>query len=160
MATIYRYKFSPDFVKKLLIFTDIHRYDEIPIFREAWLKWLEENISDILVEERRLLGLGYKGNVRDKMYKSVRYYYKNKDTTASSPKKRRNYCRVSSKVLEAMDKHIREKDEKPSVSFHHFIETHGALITEAKVDLGDVKDIDLKIKKTYKNRYFRINNNN
>ena len=35
-----------------------------------------------------------------------------------------------------------------------------ALIAEAKVDLGDVKDFDLKIKKTYKNRYFRINNNN
>ena len=160
MATIYRFKFSPSFVEKLLLFTDIHRFDDIPVFREAWLKWSEENISNILEEERRLVGLGYKGDVREKMYKSVRYYYKNKDNKESSPKKRRNYCRICPKVLEAMDKHIRENDKKPSLSFNDFIETHRMLVVEAKADLADVRDIDLKIKKTYKNRYFRINNNN
>ena len=57
MATIYRFKFSPSFVEKLLLFTDIHRFDDIPVFREAWLKWSEENISNILLPVNTLYSL-------------------------------------------------------------------------------------------------------
>ncbi len=78
--TIYRYKFTEDFMVDLNKFAKIHQYDDRKDFKEAWLTWVEDN-KDIVDEEiHRLLYLGYEGDILDKMFKSARYYFRKKST--------------------------------------------------------------------------------
>ena len=160
---IYRYKFSSEFTNGLLQFIDIHRFDSVSIFKDEWNKWRAENVELIQRENMRLVELGYAGDIPDKMYKSARYYYKNKPTAPKSPKKRRKYVRLSGDILALMDDHIGENREKPSISFQMFIEKHKAKIAVLKSDLREKgvknQNIDTKIKKTFKNRHFRLMGN-
>ena len=162
-ANIYRYKFSSEFTNGLLQFIDIHRFDSVPIFKDEWNKWRVENVELIQRENMRLVELGYTGDIADKMYKSARYYYKNKSTVPKSPKKRRKYIRLDSTILSLMDDHIGESRGKPSSLFQMFIEKNKDKLASLKVNLREKgvknEDIDAKIKKTFKNRHFRLMGN-
>jgi len=158
---IYRYKFSDAFLSHLKAFIDIHRFDTIPLFKEAWTKWCGIYAEHIAIEHRRLEGLGYKGDVSEKMYKSVRYYYKNKSMEKVKPKKRQQYIRLTSEFLSIMDEFIRaSKRDKPSNIYKLFKEQHEQNIKDIQCYLLEQglhkDDIVLKIKKTFKNRYFRF----
>ena len=111
----------------------------------------------------RLVELGYTGDIADKMYKSARYYYNNKSTVPKSPKKRRKYIRLDSTILSLMDDHIGESRGKPSSLFQIFIEKNKDKLASLKVDLLEQgvknEDFDAKIKKTFKNRHFRLMGN-
>ena len=162
-SVIYRYKFSPEFTNHLLIFINIHRFDTIKIFKEAWDLWYVTNEEIIRRETDRLCDLGYVGNIGEKMYKSARYYYKNKPLGTQSPKKRRKYVRLKSDILSLMDDYIGATREKPSISFKMFLEKNKEKMASLKSDLCEKgvknEDIDIKIKKTFKNRYFRLMRN-
>ena len=75
---IFRFKFTDDVVDLLHGFAKLHQFDDRHIFKESWSRWTEENHEGLEKEERRLGKLGYQGNVLDKMYKSVRYYFRKK----------------------------------------------------------------------------------
>ena len=77
---IYRYKFTDDFTSELFKFSKIHQYDHRKDFKEAWNQWLEANDEIVSNEERHLTNHGYEGNILDKMFKSARYYFRNKST--------------------------------------------------------------------------------
>ena len=157
---IYRYKFSPEFTDNLLAFINIHRFDTAVAFKEAWNLWRTENDELIQRENMRLVDLGYAGNIADKMYKSARYYYKNKPLGDKRPKKRRKYVRLKGDILSLMDDHIGQTRNKPSISFQMFIKKNKEKMTLLKFNLREKgiknEDIDIKIKKTFKNRYFRL----
>ena len=72
-SKIFRYKFTPEFQQKLVAFTKIHKFDDAAIFRENWEEWLLANNDSVLQEGRYLENLGYRGDIKSKMYKSVRY---------------------------------------------------------------------------------------
>ena len=57
-------------------------------------------------EARNLENLGYRGDVKTKMYKSVRYYYKDKSDKKVDPKKRRVYISLDGDILDSIDSHI------------------------------------------------------
>jgi hypothetical protein len=157
---IYRYKFSPVYLTKVQEFINVHRFDEPNVFKAAWGKWVMRNNEMVQRETRRLTTLGYEGDISDKMYKSVRYYFKNKSTIKAKPKTRREYIRLNKSTLDVMDNYISEEVyAKPSESFQAFLEAHPKLICNIKtsfLDKGVKEDyIDLKIKKTYKNRCFK-----
>ena len=158
-STIYRYKFSAEFTNQVLRFIEIHRFDTAAIFKTEWTQWYAAHGELIQREASRLLDLGYTGDITDKMFKSARYYYKNKPLVAKSPKKRRKYIRLSNDILTLMDEHIAKHPEKPAVSYKMFIEANKGEIASLKSDLLDKgmknDDIDVKIKKTFKNRHFR-----
>ena len=78
-STIYRYKFTEDFMNELFNFSKIHQYDDRKDFKEAWELWLVDNEEIVIDEEIRLINLGYVGDVRDKMFKSARYYFRKKN---------------------------------------------------------------------------------
>ena len=65
--------------------------------------------------------LGYTGNVGTKMYKSARYYFKNKSATIE-PKKNQ-YIGLES-LLDSMDEHIETigQNEKPAQAFNNFMD--------------------------------------
>ena len=162
---IYRFKFSPDFQLALEIFANIHRLDETSLFRENWDRWYDSNTMLIKAEENRLDALGFKKNFKDKMYKSVRYYFKNKSLTKRKPRKRKIYIGLSQVLLDNMSSHIAkfiiQERMRPAYAYNNFIgnsEFNMNIYSEEQrlikeFNMNEV-DIEAKIKKTYKNRYF------
>jgi len=160
---IYRYKFTPEFMNELFIFSKIHQYDHRSDFKEAWEQWTEDNENIVSSEVKRLTELGYEGDIIDKMYKSARYYFRKKGTEKKPATLRRDYISVRKDLINAMDDHIRSEihrdDYKPSDAFDEFCKSNIDLLKEniaiiCKNGLTDAVEIKNKIKKTYKNRYF------
>jgi hypothetical protein len=174
---IFRFKFSDVIVDMLDSFAQIHKYETRQDFKESWETWLEDNQEIVQLEKNRLERLGFQGDVEDKMYKSTRYYFCKKTNEKKEPQKRRKYVSISKEVIQAMDSHIEmclrsivnrndsiQQEEtvqnyKPSIGFIHFCESNYYLVENEKDHIHkeyDMKqdDIELKLKKTYKNRYF------
>jgi hypothetical protein len=165
MTHIYRYNFDNEFVKELYIFAKIHQYDNRIDFKEGWNIWVEDNNDIIELEVRRLKCLEYNGDILDKMFKSARYYFRKKKTSIKEPVVRRDYKGISKLLLNTMIEHIIKnivnEKYKPSVGFVDFCKENTDLLFEEIKILNndgviDINDIKLKIKKTYKNRYFII----
>jgi len=166
IASIYRYKFTQEFMDELYKFSKVHQYDDRAAFKEAWEEWVNEEEDLIEEETTRLHELGYDGDVLDKMFKSARYYFRKKSTVKPEPKQRRKYIGVHKELLETMDAHISRglvnDDYKPSEGFNNFcinnvdsLKTEVARLLENDIDSDEIMN---KIKKTYKNRYFMIIN--
>lgn len=162
---IYRYKFNNDFTNELFKFAKVHQYDHRKDFKEAWKVWMENNENIIDEEVRRLTNIGYDGDIIDKMFRSARYYFRKKSTEKKAPVKRRIYVGIQKELLEAMDEHIKSNilsgNFKPSDGFDEFCKKNVDILKEqinilCKSGLTDSNEIKIKIKKTYKNRYFLI----
>lgn len=160
---IFRYKFSQDFVDELYKFSKIHQYDTRKDFKEAWNIWVDENEEVVHHEMRRLINLGYDGDILDKMFKSARYYFRKKSAEKKEPVERRAYISVSKKLLDSMDEHIKNNidnaDYKPSDGFDDYCKKNEDILKKevsllVKNGFNDHIEIKNKIKKTYKNRYF------
>jgi len=159
---IYRYNFSPSFNKELFVFAKIHQYDDRKVFKEAWIEWVEDNQEMVQEEIKRLDETGYEGDVLDKMFKSVRYYFRKKSTEKKETAHRRPYVSLHKPLLTAMDAHILAHigpELKPSDGFVAFCEEYKDLLKEqvgsfSQAGLNDAREMREKVKKTYKNRYF------
>jgi hypothetical protein len=179
---IFRFKFSDIIMEQLSYFAELHKNENRVDFKESWNTWLEENNTLIKNEETRLTNLGFNGNIEDKMYKSVRYYFCKKSNETKEPKKRGVYIGISPDIIFRMDEHIdnyvlginnrnaentenAKNDEntttnkKPANAYKEFYDSHTDLIQKEQQHLSktyNIKkdDFDLKMKKTYKNRYF------
>jgi len=175
---IFRYKLSNDILSIITQFAKIHQLDDRHSYKDAWKVWLNDHKESIAGETERLSELGYKGDVEEKMYIAGRYYFrekvkikKNSDVSTSEKmevkKTKRNYIVMGKNFIEAMDNHLstsmKQKDFKPAVAYKNFCEQHidllrteiRRLVNEEKHIFTD-KDMNLKIKKTYKNRYFML----
>lgn len=161
---IYRFKFSNEIVEMLDSFSKLHKYAGQKDYKEKWDEWLIDNKQVIDKEVERLITLGYEGNVKDKMYKSARYYFRKKSSEKKEPAKRREYKAVDREMIDSMDIHIQRNigndDYSPANGFEDFSKLYEDLV---KLEIDNFKkttdysleDIKLKIKKTYKNRYFQ-----
>jgi len=165
--SIFRYKFSDEFMKELYIFSKIHEYDNRKDFKDAWEIWVEDQNDMVTDEIRRLTNLGYEGDIMDKMYKSARYYFRKKTTEKKTPQKRCSYTGVEKEILDKMDEHIKtnitDDNYKPSIGFDNFCQENLDILKEEinnllKNGITDPTEIKKKIKKTYQNRYFIIVN--
>jgi len=168
-VNIYRYKFIDEFTSVLSVFAKIHQYDHRKDFKEAWNIWVEENNEIVTNEVNRLEAIGYQGDILDKMFKSARYYFRKKSTEKKEPKERQDYLGSNREFLNKIDEHIKTNinndDYKPSNDFECFCKENIQLLQEEvtrlfNIGLKDHNAIKNKIKKTYKNRYFIIINNN
>ena len=166
-STIFRFKFTENFMEELSDFSKIHQYDHRNDFKEAWVKWTAENEDLVAKEVERLVALGYPNEediVDDKMFKSARYYFRKKSTVKAEPKQRRQYIGVDHELLETMDRHIvaniHNDDYKPKTAFVLFCKENEDVLkqTITRLSISDAKLIEDKIKKTYKNRYFMLTN--
>jgi hypothetical protein len=162
---VYRFKFS-DYVTNIIYkFAKLHQFDDRQTYKEAWVDWCESNDDDIRREVNRLIELGYDGNVEDKMYKSGRYYFRNKSTNEIDPCKRRAYVSTSVDLIDSMESHIKmhnsDPDYTPANGYDDFCKNYKVeLVAEIEYlkqnDITDQKEIACKIKKAYKNRYFQF----
>ena len=166
-STIFRFKFTEEFMEELHNFSKIHQYDHRKDFKDAWVKWTEENQDIIAKEVDRLVAMGYPNEddiVDDKMFKSARYYFRKKSAVKPEPKQRRQYIGVDHELLENMDVHIRTNiyndDYKPKTAFIMLCKEYDTILRQTieQMSISDAKMIQEKIKKTYKNRYFMLTN--
>jgi len=162
MATqIYRYKLSDTIYEIIINFAKLHQYDERKDYKEAWQLLVEANEAVFTIEKERLSKLNYKGDVLDKMYKSGRYYFKEKPSQKKENKNSSTeYIKLSKTILQAIDRHIRLNNSpcKPSNGYNLFcIEQEETINREIERLSNLEKEVIMnKIKKSYKNRYFTI----
>lgn len=162
---VLRFKFTQDVMDTILGFAKLHQYDDKASYKEAWDEWKDDNEDMITRESSRLTELGYSGSVIDKMYKSGRYYFRTKSMEKTEPKKRRKYINMSKEIIEKMDEHINmhigNEEFTPANGYENFCKSYVVDLKEEVTRIvtnGEItsEDIVLKIKKTYKNRYFQI----
>ena len=166
----FRFKFSNSFLPFIEEFARLHRYDDSKVFREKWKFWENEHRDIINRETQVLESVGYKGDVLVKMYKSARYYFKNKSFEKTKPKKRKQYIGLDRDLLDMMDTHIADvalkNSMKPADALVNFLDIDAIkpIIKREIVRLKsfnlDILDINKKIKKTYKNRCFNKSKKN
>lgn len=160
---IFRFKFTNDFTSQIQEFSKIHKHDDTKTFKEFWQKWVDNNRNIVESEARTLENNGYMGNAYDKMYKSARYYYKNKSDKEVDAKKRKKYISLPKEVIisidEHIDKNIRSENYTPANGFDEYYENIDNSVVEMINIIKDSnninqKEMENKIKKTYKNRYY------
>lgn len=104
----FHFHFSEELVEHFTYFATLHRFDERKAYKENWTKWIaEDDVSACIAKEVERLTLeGYSGDILDKMFKSVRYYYRKKPFEAVPPKTRKPYESFPQYVLHRIDAHI------------------------------------------------------
>ena len=180
---IFRFNLSDELVDALLDFSKTHQFDDRRAYAYAWNEWKNApHISNMLAHEiERLQGMDYKGSaasIENKIFKSGRYYFRNKSFVKASPKPRGKYISVSKELICAMDEHIarginnndNDKDNNdgqiqipsPADLFSDFCKRCVDILKmeiERLIDLEQFSEdpslIIAKIKKTFKNRAFR-----
>jgi hypothetical protein len=169
---IFRYTFSDEFNEVLYEFAKIHQYDDRHAFKDGWEEWSNRNDIHPLIQKEiaTLMEKGFEGDIKDKMYKSARYYFRKKPSTDNKKEKeRKEYIGFSSKILQSMDEHIRailKENLKPAKAYDHYCQTdhHKTIIMEEiqllKQNQIEIKkeELVIKFKKTYKNRLFQLCN--
>lgn len=165
----HKYDFSKDCCEELEHFAQLHMYDERKQFKESWTKWVESNQSLINAEKNSCPD--YDGDIVEKMFVSVRYYYRKKalkNCKTTSPhgtepikKPRKAYVSLDRHFLALIDKYLFEliqetlntktmiSDTIPAYAFELFCEQH----------IHDIEKIEcsvIKLKKTFKNRYYMM----
>ena len=164
--TIYRYKFDELFLEDLISFSKIHQFDDRKTFKEEWKLWCESNEEFINREENRLISLGYKGDCKDKMFKSARYYFKNKKNTTYKLNKqlKTNYIPRNPVFFKMIETYINKNPIKASLLYKEFInETDTNILSEINTEIVRLKTFELnqteclqKIKKMFNNAYYKI----
>jgi hypothetical protein len=152
----HKHCFSKECTKELEYFATLHKHDDRKTFKEAWQKWCNTN-HEIINQE---CVANNRTDVLEKMFVSVRYYYRKKSDAKKEKKPRRKYVSLDPHFLAIMDKHLYSmicnnmnnktmvSDTVPAYAFNTFCEQH-------------TRDIDTycenidnnKLKKTFKNRY-------
>lgn len=160
----FRHDFSEKFIEDLKCFAIIHKYDDRKVFKEAWNNWTEQDSikNQIHQEIERLHSSGYKGDVLDKMFKSARYYFRKKEEKVEETP-RRKYVTLSPLFLEKIDNYIMGTMTtlSPADMYEEFCKTRKEIISEQIVQLSNLtpEDICIKLKKTFKNRFYVLKAN-
>ena len=74
-GTVFRFKFHPDINAMLQRFAAVHHGDDLEEFKDSWETLLARYRTAIDIEIQRLQEIGFTGDVENKMFVSVRYYY-------------------------------------------------------------------------------------
>lgn len=163
---VYRHRLSPDVVDIVAEFARIHEHDSRKDYKQAWVEYVA--VNKVLFDEEctRLIKSGYEGDPIEKIFKAGRYYFRKKSVGKKiSPKARRVYIGTSREMLKAMDQFIHlqlgeDSPLSPAASYEKFInsETGRSIfkseISNLMLQLDDETAKD-KLKKTFKNRYYR-----
>jgi hypothetical protein len=170
---VLRFNFTTYVMTLLSSFAKIHQFDSRHDFKNAWKLWAEQNNALVQAETIHLQQSGFTGNVHDKMYKSVRYYFRQKSTVPIAQPPRKIYESMHKPILSAIDQQIKslmqnnimESCLSPANGFDLFCNQHMNLIIDAiriysPLPISITRDIIVsytnKLKKTYKNRFYNI----
>ena len=172
---VFRFNLSDELVDALLDFSKMHQFDDRCAYADAWNEWKNApHISKMLADEiERLQNLDYRGSaesIENKIFKSGRYYFRNKSFVKVPPKPRGKYISVSKELICAMDEHIARgtinnngQVPSPAELFNEFCRT---CVDILKIEIDRLVELEpfsedpaliiAKVKKTYKNRVFQL----
>ena len=177
-----RYKFTKEISGMLSDFSKLHQYDGSKEYKAAWKNWIKEaEVEHKLEEEKcRLIKAGMMDDVMTRLYNSSRYYYRKKvNPLDKTPKERKKYEGLSTDVLRRMDAQIIREingsidmtdDDKfvsrfmPAKSFEIYMRENPDGVSEllsgdsssAEERRSETDQIMKRLKKTYKNRFYKI----
>ena len=168
----YRFKLNSELSSAIKVFSLKYKNASRSDFKKSFDLWEKSNNELICLEQRRLLNLGYAGDFKDKIYKSARYYYKNKNKEnpakpeTDDKKLSSTYIPRNSKFLEFVENYIHKHNMKQSLLYKQFInETSDKIVAEIENEINRLKTFQLtnkqsfqKIKKQFNNAYYKIKN--
>ena len=110
----FRFEFESDIMELIERFAIVHQYDERKMYKEQWNSWYNENKEEMEREIERMNEIGYVGDVKDKMFKAGRYYFrkkniKNKETQAET------HAETQAQVKETINNDIKPHVVNPAV---------------------------------------------
>lgn len=76
--TILRFNFTEDIMAQIAYFAKLHQFEDRHTYKTNWERWCEEQQVILDTEIIRLENNGYAGDVKAKMYKAGRYYFRKK----------------------------------------------------------------------------------
>ena len=168
-GTVFRFKFHPDINAMLQRFAAVHHGDDLEEFKDSWETLLARYRTAIDIEIQRLQEIGFTGDVENKMFVSVRYYYckqfkigreNNTDDreeqaivqteaadagaadAGAADAGKRAYVKIDKDVHEAIERFLAKDNNhtlKPAVAWNNFSTEYGE---------------DFCPKKTFKNRIY------
>ena len=127
-----RYNFTSEMMEKIQEFTRIHQFDERKKYKEEWNCWISTQEIHLKVSNEilRLRGEGCKWEeeyIKDKMYKTSKFYYKRKmaqsntantntntNTNTASAKEKEKYKGFTKAFLRKIDEYIMDKIKEKS----------------------------------------------
>jgi len=156
----FRHDFGGTFMEELKKFAIVHKYDDRKVFKDAWTRWTNQEFirTQIDQEVEQLKNSGYKGDVLDKMFKSARYYFRKKEESVEETP-RKKYVSLSPLFLEQIDEYIMNTIvQSPADMYDEFCKNRREVISEQVRQLVSLtpepEDICIKLKKTFKNRFY------
>lgn len=157
MSTIFRFKLSDELIVSMHNFATVHKHDDLKTFKESFDTWYTSKDIALLIqnENENLRENGYKGDVRTKIFKSIRYYYRKKRTKNNEEikKERVKSFYLPKEMFEYIDRIIQNKlHTKPSTLFTTFLETY----QDNQIVQEYVEKDKSKVKKAFKNRIFKL----
>jgi hypothetical protein len=177
---VFRFKLSNNVFNNIREFSRIHQHDDRVTFKESWQTWTDDNKTLIENETQRLSDIGFGSNMNEKMFRTAKYYFVKKTfnstnnnnttvaTVATDNNNTKKYITISHTFLNCIsgqiEKNIGNDSFTPAKGYKHFIEHFNdnitqeiALIKEKTPDISN-DDCNIKIKKTYKNKFYQYTN--
>ena len=165
----YRFTFNKELFCNIREFSKLHSNDTCDEFMHEFTIWIRNNKTLIDCETSRLENFGFKGDIEKKIYKSARYYFKNKykkQYTINNSKLRKPSIYISRNpmFLKLVETYISNNPMKASLLFNKFINDDNETIqTGIKKEVNrlsncQIQHIDClkKIHKTFNNAYYKI----
>ena len=164
---IFRFKLAEPVTVELKEFARQYTTTRSPVeLRAIWQTWLVDHSALVAKETERLVSCGYEGDVAEKLYTSVRYHRQPQVGGEDSDLTSRTYLPISPALREAMRTHVVDvglrQALKPQYALRHFLAQPpyadlAAKDIDALLAIGLTQPLaDLKLKKAYKNQYFRV----
>ena len=177
---LFRFKLDDSIVELISQFANKHQLDDRKTYKAEWNIYYESHHEAFSREIQRLTELGYnnKEPIKDKMFKAGRYYFRKKNFKGKKgniendnddeevEENTHKKIRMDKAVLDSFDKHIckmssTNKILSPEKSFENYCKNNINEITNEIVNIVNihnlsVSNINIKLKETYRNRYFNI----
>jgi hypothetical protein len=118
-----RYNFTPEMMENIQEFTRVHQFDERKKYKEEWKCWINTKEIELKVSNEiiRLRDEGCTWEdeiIKEKMYKSSKFYYKKKMQTKTNDddkiKTQEKYKGFTKQFLRSIDEYIHEKIKEKS----------------------------------------------
>ncbi len=185
---IQRFKYSDAMSALLDNFAEIHRHDSRKDFRSFWDEFIKSNLNAFEQEASLLEARGFKSDPYNAMYKSARFYYRKFYDGSGKKKnckkvKNNPYSKFPTELIKLIDTAIEKYismnlkqvstrdymcDITPASCYAEFcgdyeddLHIHIYEYVRQRQSLGDHISscvISNKLKKTFKNRFYKIQN--
>ena len=168
----FRFDYTPEFSKLLEEFARVNQSEPRQTYKINWNTWKEQNKNTYESEISHIKNAGYPGNIEEKIFESVRYYYRKKlnpnkeDKSRISTKKAEKLKGLSNEIKKSMDNHMKcyiLENTPPAEAFDDFCKRY---LSELEKEIYRLKHISktqldpkattLKFKKAYKNRFYNF----